>query len=269
MNITAFGDALIETQDLDPVYVAIYRADLPGLQLCRLLLAYWCFYHLGVAAWLSEHRGSDYYTRMMEAATNITPSPVGGRWPRMAERRHFRGAKCIQAVAYLAERSPYDRVWGLTAFTTEEEIMREVRKWPMFGPWIAFKAADMLERCTTARVRFRPNIGLIYDEPRSALEIFAAQHATRSPSESYNFLLGYFSTRKAPPKLDRRCGPQEVETILCKWKSHVSGHYEVGKDIHETREALAGWGETAERMLEGCPTEVRVPKAHPNRLALC
>jgi hypothetical protein len=31
---------------------------------------------------------------------------------------------------------------------------------------------------------------------------------------------------------------QEIETIFCKYKSYVKGHYHVGKDIHEIREAL-------------------------------
>jgi hypothetical protein len=36
----------------------------------------------------------------------------------------------------------------------------------------------------------------------------------------------------------------------------TGGHYHVGKDIHEQRAALAGWGETATRILAAYPPEV-------------
>ena len=36
---------------------------------------------------------------------------------------------------------------------------------------------------------------------------------------------------------------QEVETILCKWKSHMGGHYPLGNDLHEIREGMTPWTE--------------------------
>ncbi|GAG17632.1 unnamed protein product, partial [marine sediment metagenome] len=34
---------------------------------------------------------------------------------------------------------------------------------------------------------------------------------------------------------------QEVETVLCKWKSHMNGCYPMGKDTREITEGLAPW----------------------------
>ena len=56
-SIFKFGNALIRSRDLDPVYCALYGAQLLEPVLSRLLLAYLSFYHLGLAAWLSEHEG--------------------------------------------------------------------------------------------------------------------------------------------------------------------------------------------------------------------
>jgi hypothetical protein len=100
MDIFKFGDALIRSRDLDPVYCALYGAQLSEPEL-SLLLAYLAFYHLGFAAWLSEHEGVNYWQAMLVAAKNETPSPLGGRWPRSSERRHFRGVKCVNAVNWL------------------------------------------------------------------------------------------------------------------------------------------------------------------------
>jgi len=62
MNIYEFGDALIRSRDLDPVYCVLYGAQLSEPELSRLLLAYLSFYHLGLAAWLSRLEGDAYWT---------------------------------------------------------------------------------------------------------------------------------------------------------------------------------------------------------------
>ena len=288
LPITEFGDRLIQTRDLDPTYVGLHGAALGQDQLCRWLLAYWCFYHVGVACYLSEFEGGDYWDWMLRAAYNHEeqlPHHYGlpeGRWPRAAERRHFRGQKCADAVEWL--RREFERPenpvkhlmihpdWERTGMT-DKKIMTYVRDWPMFGPWIAFKAADMLERCAGVPVKFDPDIALMYDEPRRALDILSEgafevaddgtgittgiQPRDWDRRKWYDVLSMYFRKHLAPPARDRTCGPQEVETVLCKWKSYMGGHYHIGKDIHDHRGALAGWGSTAASMLAKMPEEVQ------------
>lgn len=263
MDIIEFGEALIRTRDLDPVYCAVHDAKLPRDQLYRWLLAYWCFYHVGAASWLSEHKGAEYWDWMHKAAENKTVTPVNavdGRWPRAAERRHFRGPKCVEAVKQLRDvyGKPELAVRDLI-LPSEKAILRKIKDWYLFGSWIGFKAADMLERCAGAQVSFDPNIGLMYSEPRKGLELWAevsGAGVALSIEEHYAGLLEHFAAIKAPPALDRPCGPQEVETILCRFKSYWHGQYWVGKDIKEHREALVGWGKTADRLLKVYPQEV-------------
>jgi hypothetical protein len=257
MEIKKFGEALIKTRDLDPVYCAIHGAQLPADQLRRLLIAYWCFYHLGSAAHISEQRGAAFWSLMMEAARNERPAPDGGRWPRASERRHFRGHTAVNAVTALSKATPESWVHRLEDYRTETEIMDEVRTWPFFGPWIAFKAADMMERVVGTKVKFSQNIGLMYDAPRAGLALLAS-----GPSDmdaQYAGLMKHFAKFSAPPGHDRPCGAQEVETILCKWKSHTTGHYEIGKDCAEVRHALTGgWGKTADKLMKSAPELVEM-----------
>lgn len=289
MDVRDFGDALVRTGDLDPVYIAMRSARLPEPQLCRTLLAYWCFYHLGAAAWLSEWEDQDYWHFMKVAARNpstMAPNnranywrpehhaPQFDRWPRASERRHFRGAKCVQAVEWLQERAtlgPESLVQHIATLKTERQVMDRVQRWPMFGPWIAFKAADMLERVYGAEVKFDPNIGLLYESPRAGLEQLAHWAGTtavdKSPRALYTNLLTYFSARRAPPSHDRPCGPQEVETILCKWDSHSRGGYRIGKDIREVSHALAGWGATADKMMMALRPAVQELRTYEERRA--
>jgi hypothetical protein len=252
-EIFRFGERLIDTKDLDPVYVAIWGAKLESCQLSRLLLAYWCFYHLGAAAYISEFEARDFWSMMARAAVNEE------FWcPRGAERRHFRGPKCVTAVKWLEAHSPAGRPDELLdALITGRVIGRErpqaltvmtrIQYWPMFGPWIAFKAADMIDRLILP-VEFNGDFVWLYAEPRAGLDLLPAE-----PQEATNILLQHFRKFTAPPQYERRCGIQEVETILCKFKSYVNGHYYIGKDIKEMRAGLAGWGRTADRLLAAAP----------------
>lgn len=115
----------------------------------------------------------------------------------------------------------------------------------MFGPWIGFKAADMLERVLGVPIEFSDEIALIYKQPREALQLV---------NYSYENLLNHFSRFPAPPGKDRPCSHQEVETILCKWKSHIGGHYPLGKDSHELKDALdPRWGRTVQHLVRYVP----------------
>jgi hypothetical protein len=253
-NIYEFGDALIETGDLDPVYISIHGAQLPTSQLERLLLAFLAFYHLGFAAWVSEAEGEDYWKKMETAAINTEPSPLGGRWPRASERRHFRGDKCVKAIRHLARKQPEHWVRSLSECRSEMSVIDRVSSWPMFGKWAGFKAADLCERVYGVPLKFNPDIGLLYEAPRATLDALA-QAEGRITKAVYEDLLDYFGKHRAPPGFDRACGPTETETICCKFGSFRSGHYWIGHDIHEVRLALSGWGETASKLQEAMPEE--------------
>lgn len=273
-EVIEFGEQLIKTNDLDPVYVALYgvvqsKGFAKG-QLARLLLAYFLFYHLGASAALSEFEGDDFWDVVENAAANEIPPNMNGdwpgeRWPRGTERRHFRGRKCVQAVQEMRKFSkgksdnPDDpcaeyiiQLWTeLGDLITLEGFMRSVQVLPLMGPWIAFKVADVCERVLAVPIEFPIDLALIYKEPRAALGMLTV------PAERASLLLlQHFHAFKAPPRYERGCNIQETETVLCKWKSHVNGHYWVGKDIHEIRKGLKGWGETADKLLACMPNEV-------------
>lgn len=261
-EVKGFGTQLIETEDLDPVYCALYNAFLPDAQLKRLLVAYFLFYSLGGAARLSEAEGKDFWYEMKLAAANT--QPIDGqpteRFPRGAERRHFRGQKCIDAVNWFAHQAPKRPECLIDELTRAKNrrnslparvVMERVQEWPMCGGWIAFKAADIIERVLGVPITFEEDLTIIYDEPRAALDLLPGD-----PLATTRALVGYFSDYLAPPRLDRFCNIAEVETVLCKTKSHWNKRYWIGKDIKEVRHGLEGWGITAKRLLKAAPDEV-------------
>lgn len=253
MNIIKFGRALIETEDLDPIYTMLYRAQLSEKKLRRWLLAYWFFYHAGVASSLSEYERESFFTNAMRLA-------IDPKTPRGTERRHFRGASAIASIKFFQLKyiSPVNAVEELTSLKPDvNEIVTYVSEfWPMFGPWMGFKIADMLERLGLKEIGFPVRTLKMYRDPVKGAELYMAKHPDvefTGVTDVVKHLMREFSDYKAPPRYERPINVQEVETILCKWKSHLNNHYPVGKDTKEIRHGLKGWGKTARRLRECLP----------------
>ncbi len=265
LSIEDFGKHLLDTGDLDPIYIALHKMQLPHYQLCRWLVAYWCLYHAGAACWLSEqHDPDDYWHWLFQAAKNSSgDAPVqGGRWPRGAERRHWRGAQATasaslltkwatagQLVEHLSQSLALDAVGDRMSFAAIRERVLALKG---FGPWIAFKVGDMLDRLGVVPVSFEESEVFMFDTPRQAALMLVRQKLCLPEnaklkdeawaiSEAVSYLTNHFNGYLAPPLEDRVIGLQEVETILCKWKSHMGGHYPLGKDTREIAEGLEPW----------------------------
>lgn len=245
-------------------------------QLHRWLLAYWCFYHAGVASYMSSMQGSRFWDKMMVAAKNedAHPAPTGDRWPRAKERRHFRGKQATNAIAELAEKYPEPEMFCSMVFANanEEEvdfsvIDKRVKTHRGFGDWIAFKVGDMGERVLNKKINFDQAAVFMFKDPvKAALMLYDQRTAPLGDSRPVipqakiidlmvTHLLFHFRDAKTP-MLDRPIGLQEVETILCKWKSHMNGHYPINNDIIEIREAVEPWSKNniANQFLKHFPT---------------
>lgn len=245
LSLEEFGRQLLVTNDLDPLYVLLHNAGMPRDQLRRWCLAYWCCYHAGLSCWLSEQQM--FWGHMRAFAFNDTPSPLGDRWPRGTERRHFRGLKAVESIEYLTKRfpEPEQAVICLEESKSFWTLRNRVMEWPQFGPWIAFKVGDMLERVIGTPITFDNADIFVFDSPRDAAQIFHAETAQGTGGDPVKYSLLYLQQElgsfDAPPRYERKLNLQEYETILCKWKSHRNGHYPVGKDTKEILHGLKEW----------------------------
>jgi len=241
LSVTAFSRKLVETEDLDPVYCLLHRADLDESTLKRWLLAYWCYYHCGVASLASERTSKGFYATLRLAQAE--------KWSRGAERRHFRGSSEEKALTFLENTYPQPEkaVDVLLKHKIFQGVSEAIQKWPIFGPWIAFKAADMLERCLGAPIDFSDCELSMYKEPVEGAKMI---DPFLSIKEVVQKVLKGLDGLKAPPSYDRSCGLQEAESCCCKWHSHMKGSYPIGKDSREVKHALTGnWGKIGERLL--------------------
>lgn len=261
LNLLEFGDHLLDTQDLDPVYVAFTKHAPPNI--AQWLISYWCFYHVGVACWMSEQPPEHFWQWMETAAINTGKCPIPGRWPRSSERRHFRGKQAMDSLyslqrCHLGDPEEILKFFSACPAGTKMvpfcEVQRRVQGIRGFGPWITFKIADMLERCLGIPVQFDPAEVMMYSEPRKGavlayrIDQGLLEDAEVDENEAVSYILSdmtqYYAAedeRKAPPRFERLVNIQEFETILCKWKSHMNGHYPLGKDTIEIKEGLEPW----------------------------
>jgi hypothetical protein len=271
--IEEFGRQLIVTGDLDPLYIALVGAELEPTKLKRLLFAYWCFYNAGAASYIADAPTADkYWGRMLKAAYNTAETPIGGRWPRGHERRHFRGAAAITAVDSYMQLAPDGPEALVDAFANHPRdhgkegrlpfklVSKRVQQLRLFGPWMAFKVGDMLERVMGVPICFEDADVFMFDSPYKAALMQADMligNRDEFPSDAsrikwvVDHLGQAYSDLAAPPHFDRPIQLQEVETVLCKWKSSLSGHYPMGLDSRELSLGLHEWSlvsETAQQL---------------------
>lgn len=277
-TIETFGANLLSWEDLDPIYTALVRSGMEPAALRRWLLVYSCCYHAGVASYVTDQydgNSNNFWASLFDWAENTVerPPPTGlaDRWPRGSERRHSRGLIAKVMVRELYKRykeRPEDFIEACVA-PSVAEVSKRVRAHYNYGPWIAFKIADLIDRVLGKPVNFDAASIFLFDSPREAAEMVYWESAcTEAPEPDaaalahvMSDLVKHFNDAGylAPPQLDRPIGNAEVETILCKWKSHVGGHYDVGHDILEIREGLEPWlahSRTAVQFLSALPPNV-------------
>ena len=237
LDIREFGEQLIDSMDLDPVYVLLWDAELPPTRLRRWLIAYWAFYDMGTASWIADpSTGKNYWKKFMEAASTK-------EHPRGTERRHFRGQNGIKSVQYLQAQGVDQLLDPLSQETTCAGVMRKVKEWVGFGPWIAFKVADMLERLDIAPIEFTIKDVYLFDSPyQAAIRLREMLREDVSdddlPSWAVSYVLEGLGRMDAPPQQERVINAQEAETVLCKWGSYKTGKYKLGEDIKHCQKAL-------------------------------
>jgi hypothetical protein len=156
-----------------------------------------------------------------------------------------------------------------------QAVSKQVQTHPMFGPWIGFKVADMIDRVLGIHIDFTEAAVFMFKDPVKAAIMYSNQRCGYEPKPEIHpelshctlnryiiptvtgELITYFHGVMAPPLYDRMVNIQEVETILCKWKSHINGHYPVGLDNREIREGVEPWvpySKAAAQFLEAMPS---------------
>ena len=79
----------------------------------------------------------------------------------------------------------------------------------MFGPWIAFKIGDMLERIVGVWVDFSDSDVFMFDTPKQAAYLWYGEESETAIHESVKYLDEHLGNRLAPPSFNRSLNIQE------------------------------------------------------------
>lgn len=251
LTIEVFGAHLLRTGDLDPVYLALNRSGFEQAQRLRWLSAYAAFYHSGVACWLSEQAGPAFWEAMAAVAANAE-CPVGGLWPRGHERRHFRGAAAGAGVADWAAKHPVAPEEMFITIAGRggpfQAVADRARSYVSIGVWLAFKCVDLVDACMGIEVDQTDVEPFLYETPRTSLLNVWMQKAGHPPADEATAVLEMvarlrvaFEEFQIPHKPGHPVDMFTIETIACKHKSHLSGHYPLWNDIRDISKGLQRW----------------------------
>lgn len=246
-----FAEDLIVTGDLDPVYHMVYQGLQKGVlseaQALRWILSYWFFYHSGVSSRVCTLGRAKFWESLQGGLKES---------PRGTERRHFRGPAAEKALSWFSSTypDPVDAILALRPYKSFPRFSSRVREWPLFGPWIAFKAADMCERILGYEIDFSDCDLAMYSSPlQGAKDLDPSGDVKGVVARALRGLDGTL----APPRNDRQVNLQEAETCLCKAHALWNGTYWLGKDIYEVRHHhLPGWGPIADALEECLPADL-------------
>ena len=237
MSWQEMGIQMLATEDLDPVYVMLRGAVKQGLDrdtLKRFMLAYWCFYNCGVAAYIAESH--DFYGHMWRC--------IAARVPRGMERRYFWGKQANNAIQFLEQSgTPEHIVDDMCNHTDFWDVYNAVCAYTGFGPWMGWKIADMAETVLRYDVDFSTATLGIYKDPVAGAAVIRFKDryhpiTDNELGEVVDDIITTFKDVLAPPNLNRPVNIQEAETILCKYKAHVYGSYPLNNDTIHLHKAM-------------------------------
>ena len=252
-ELVNFGRQLFSSADLDPIYLALLKLRLDRDQLARWLVAYWAFYNAGFACYASEQSGENFWKLLAIAAENRSPTHFGERWPRGAERRHFRGHAAIKAVEALRRRYG-DRPEDMLVFLVDGPmhvgaVIQRARMHVSFGSWIGFKVADMIDAVWQSGCVGQDDLSLfLYAAPRRSIEQCYSLGTLSLPNpniDRFEFAMRWLANQlgecRVPHKPESAPDWFSLETVFCKHLSHTHGHYPLLKDTKEITHGIKPW----------------------------
>lgn len=243
-----FAMKTIATDDLDPVYVALYRANMPEDMLMRWCAAFVTYYHMGTACKMCELQGSKFwYELWMQYDTA----------PRASERRHFRGEAGRKALRSWAVEYPQPEKFF--AACMQPSFMKLLNKGiPQIGTYFSWKCMDLREAVFGYHVDWTGAENHLVTLPTQGMRIMfpELEHQEKPDfAAALHRVVDGIKYLNAPPRGIRSCGIAEAETVCCMAKSYYKSKKPIGKDILEKRADLQGYGDIADHILSFMPEE--------------
>lgn len=223
-----FARLTVTTGDLDPMYNMMARANkIKGdTWISRYALHFFMFYDAGGAA-----RCANDDAPFWNYVVNGYPL-----FRRGTERRHFRGGNGKIAVMRMQLKGEPKTIWQKMSAPTYTNLVANIaQNFPQcqIGPYFAWKAMDILDRCLGFSVGLTKEEAIkgMPDQPR---ECAKAMFPHLSLGDALDTVVAAIKDLPAPGVVNRNCGYSEAETVLCMLKGYfLTKTHTIGDDIDE------------------------------------
>lgn len=237
LSIVEFGLGLLETLDLDPVYVALNRSRLSRVELTRFILGWMMYYHTGLACWMMTHKSKGLLSAFEYVAKH------NDEFPRGSQRKHHRNAAALACVAGMQTQfstaTEFAR-WSLHDGCDGRDVMKRVMTLVGWGPCMSWRVPDLYEALSLYDTPFKStDTDMFFSNPKRGALLCAKEYGLKGSDPvraAHDYLMEEIGDKFAPPAFKRRLNIQETETVFCKWKSHMVGRYAIGRDTLRAKE---------------------------------
>ena len=245
-DLVRFGKGLIKSQDIDPLY-PVLRDLVDGMGFEE---AYW-LQHLYVA-WYNLPSGWRAWIDM-PMPESFDPELIDPRWPTGTERRANRGGKVIAHLSSTIDTIDKDFEGDIVRFFTDgifepEDSYQPTVNWMVMnerlqglylnGRWAAYKQCEVLRRVMDVPLE-APDMGMQFSSgPREGLAMLYGEvpGQTRGVINQLDAQARDLQERALAMGLEADI--EELETVLCNFKSLRKGKYYIGHDIDELQEQI-------------------------------
>ena len=234
------------TNDLDPIYVALYKSGWDEAKLLRWCAAMVTYYHAGAACKLADLQGDDFWEALWHTYDTT---------PRSSERRHFRGEAGLKAMKH----------W-INTYKTPEKFMLACMKptfmdalrsgVPQIGVYFTWKACDFREAVFGYDVNWDGAERNMLKSATNGLDVLFGQEGVKLDySKEILKIIDAIKALPAPPRYSRQCGIAEAETIACGVRQYYTHRVPIGQDIADKRNSLTGFGDNSDHLITCFPKE--------------
>lgn len=257
-----FSKIMFMLEDADPGYMLLARAKMPLDQKLRYVLAWCAFYNPGLAAKACDYKGADFYAYL----NKVYPTAK-----RASERRHFRGAAGLKALAQWQDLYPRPEKMVEACFAGDYmSVRKNMRHMAQMGDYFYWKLADIQDTVFGMPVDFTGCEQYMPKVPKQGAEIIDKILYEESalgdnwkedmyPHDAGLSTIMFEITKhikqfKHPFAPHRPLALQEAETVCCVFKQHVVGDYKFGFRSAKAATRLQGMlseTKTAKVLLDG------------------
>jgi len=239
-----FSHKMLETKDIDPVYPVLQELN-KGLMMDEQ--EFWLSFLY--VAWYNLPVGLTAYTKCPEPDLRILPK-IDWSWPTGIERRANRGGKVVFHIeSYLKTVAEYGDQYVF--YTKDLDFSKQAdpeQNWRIIntrlqtlhlnGRWAAYKHCEILRRVHGLPI-LAPDMGNAFSSgPRQGLALFYGEVEGNSPAAIELLDEQALDLQARMAKWGVEVDIEELETLMCNWKSLVNGKYYIGHDIDELLEQM-------------------------------